>query len=274
MVYTTLKAFAEAVPYNHYAKNHTWFNWEGVAFNLVSAWRLYKRAQQPVLGFLLLGDTKIRKDPTLVSAFGLMSAGGIKERAELEMVAALKIQSRWRKTGPSNFRNGSILSDQNWSPLLNDSLILAGVHRKKEFHFVDGLLSGYNFQKPTGMAGVRAEWKMRDNAAQNRLADLSQRPWEIQVWRRFFQEHKSVLWDSTNQIPRVLARELIGLMTFGYKAMPTAQQLSFVPEADTAAPGFETYLGALRQAGYFSGKETTMLSRISNFIFGHPEAIR
>lgn len=34
MVYTTLRAFAEAVPYNHYAKNHIWFNWNGVAFNL------------------------------------------------------------------------------------------------------------------------------------------------------------------------------------------------------------------------------------------------
>ena len=121
----------------------------------MSGWRLYKRAQNPVLGFTLLGDTKIRKDPTLVSAFGLMSAGGVQDEDELKMLAAIKIKGWWQGTGMPNIGQGSILSDQNWSPLLNDSLILGGIHRGREFHFLDDRLAKYNFLQPAGVAGVR-----------------------------------------------------------------------------------------------------------------------
>lgn len=273
MPWETLKQFQESIPFARYAQSHAWYRWDA-PLDIISAWRLYKRAQNPALGFTLLGETKIRKDPTLVYAFGLMSAGGIQDQEEIQMIAALKVQGWWKGTGNPTIGKGSILSDQNWSPLLNDSLILGGIHRGREFHFFDDRLSGYNFSQPAGVAGVRLAQEMRANAANARLADLSGRPWEVQVWRSFFHDHPGVFWDSTAKIPRVLARELIGLMTFGYEPVLSRHQLSFLPRgAPMSSANFNQYLNVLRQAGYFARDEKALLNRISQFLFGTPTAI-
>lgn len=277
MPYDTVKTFIEAIPLDSYRTSHTWFKWESFR-HLLGAWKLYKSTQNPASGFLLLGDTKIRKSPSLISVFGLMSASGIQDAEEIAMVAVAKFYHIMQDIEQPNIRYGSILSDQHWSPLLNDAFILAGIHSRRDFHFMDDLLPKYSFQSRAGIAGVRDGWKMREHAAHNQLADLSQRPREVQVWRQFFMDHQHLLWDSTiglNGIPRVLARELIGLMTFGYEARPTAEQLSFVPKraANPLTASFRAYMEALRQAGYFTNNRTQLLSRISHFLFGHPEAL-
>ena len=114
---------------------------------------------------------------------------------------------------------------------------------------------------------------MRANAANARLTDLSSRPWEVQVWRSFFHANPGVFWDSTAKIPRVLARELIGLMTFGYEPVLSPYQLSFLPKQGAPTADFNQYLNVLRQAGYFARDETALLHRISQFLFGSPTAI-
>jgi hypothetical protein len=190
------------------------------------------------------------------------------------MVAALKIQGAWRGTGGPETHHGAILSDQNWSPLLNDSLILGGVHRRHDFHFIDARTATLPFDQPPGVAGVRLAQEARSWAAQRRLADLSDRPWALQVWRQFFQQNQAVLWDSTRHVPRVLARELIGLKTFGYQAQPGPHQLSFGASQAAGNAAFGPYLAALRSSGYFSpGGQPALLASLSHFLFGHAEAL-
>ncbi len=59
-----------------------------------------------------------------------------------------------------------------------------------------------------------------------------------------------MLWDRTAHVPRVLARELIGLESFGYVAVLRAHQLSFLPSGQGAElANFTAYLDRLRQAG-------------------------
>jgi hypothetical protein len=277
MAWTTLEDFVAAIPLQRYLQAHGWHRWQDIPMgDLLSAWRLYKRAQNPVLGFILLGDTKIRQDPSLVQAFGLLTAGGVQDDEAARLVAALKLQGWWRGTGGPPVGAGSILSDRNWSPLLNDSLVLGGVHRQREFHFADTRLAGFSFQQPAGVAGTRAVQELKSWAAQRRLADLSDRPFALQVWRQFFQQHQSVLWDGPRRIPRVLAREMIGLMTMGYEARPLAQQLSFVPggAGGGARAAFGPYLETLRGSGYFSAAgQPALLARISQFLFGRPDAL-
>ncbi len=286
MAYRTLQDFGAAVPLLDYTVSHqSWFLFNE-PLHLISAWKTYERAQHPLIGFLLLGDDKIRKDPTLVNMFGLMSVGGIQEQEEIEMVAQLKMSFLLRKVGDFNrFKMGSILSDKNWSPLLNDAFILAGIHQRRPFHFTDIRLLNdpnkkkkYEFQRSSKPADVRDEWKRRDvNVAQNKLADLSNRPWEVQVWRQFFLDNPDVLWNSEYNCSRILVRELIGLKTFGYQAELSAQQLSFGPkrDANTQTASFRAYMAALRdrQVDYFANNRTKMLTLISEFLFDHPGAL-
>ena len=276
MAWTNLEDFVGAVPLDRYLQLHPWFGgWaEDPLGDVLSAWRLYKQAKVPALGFLLLGETKIRIDPTLVQGFGLMSAAGVQDPEVVRMVAALKVQAWWRGTGTPELKLGSILSDQNWSPLLNDALVLGGIHGRRECFLADHRMRDVKFVQPSGVAGARATQEARSWAAQRRLADLSGQPWEVQVWRQWLQENQSMLWDRTAHVPRVLARELIGLESFGYVAVMRAQQLSFLP----AGPGseradFATYLERLRQAGYFSGNQPALLARLSQFLFGHADAL-
>jgi hypothetical protein len=272
LAWDTITQFNDAIPFERYVSAHAWYRWSG-PLEIVSAWRLYKRAKTPTLGFILLGDTKIRKDPTLVYAFGLLSAGGIQDKEEIAMLAALKLQAKRRHHDRPNVGEGSILSDQNWSPLLNDSLVLGGVHAYRDFHFTDDRLQTYNFAKPAGVAGVRQTQELISKAANARLADLSKSPWEVQVWRDFFHAHPTVFWDSTAKIPRVLARELIGLMTFGYEPVLSPHQLTFQPRSGASvSASFGPYLQALRQSGYFAHDEKALRARISQYLFGHPEA--
>lgn len=276
MTWNLATDFLPALPMQRYRLDHPWYPWhDEPMFDVVSAWRIYRRARNPSLGFVLLGHSKLRQDPTLVHAFGLMSAAGVQSEDERRMVAAVQIQSWWRGTDLPDLKTGSILSDQNWSPLLNDALILGGVHAAREFHFTDEALAGYGFQQLPGVAGVRAAHELQSRAAQQRLAPLADRPWPVQVWRAFFQDHQDVLWDGTRHVPRVLARELVGLMRFGYEAVLTPQQLGFVPGAGGVRQDFSAYLAALHEAGYFARDgQRPLLARISHYLFGSAEALR
>lgn len=105
-----------------YNRDNSWFYQQGHPFtgiageldHIAAAFRIYELASAPSLGVLLLGDTKIRKDPTLVQNFGLASGNGIQDPKEIEMGRLLN-QARRKLFGPNYTAvtdAGSILSDK------------------------------------------------------------------------------------------------------------------------------------------------------------------
>jgi hypothetical protein len=73
-------------------------------------------------------------------------------------------------------------------------------------------------------------------------------------------------------VPRILARELIGLQTFGYRPHFFNEQLSFgAKRSDNAT--FKTYLDALVAAGLAGRDRTVVLETLSVFLFGTAEAL-
>ena len=201
---------------------------------------------------LLLGSAKIREDSLLLSNFGVTSAGGITDPEEVALVKALETERTGLKAAPG-LRDapdvlgpGSILNDKNWTPLLNDCYILGGVHGEHEFHLAEDSADAY-FESLGGQLPPQDKW------------------------RSYFSTHPDIIWDTTRQVPRILARELIGLKTFGYRAQFFLEQLSFRPTPSDGAT-FKTYLDALVAAGITSRNRTVVLETLSLFLFGNAAA--
>lgn len=278
MVWIRFASFVDAIPGHAYVAEDGWGmhkSWDDIMFDTGSAWRLYQRAQQPELGFLLLGDSKLRADPTVVHSFGLLSAAGPQEPEVRAVMAGLRWQARIRHTTMPPMHKGSVLSDRNWSALLNDALILGGVHTGREFHFVATEPLCHPAHKPAGVAGERAAVDMRARALQRHAADLTDASWEVQVWRDYFLQRLDLLWDSSALIPRVLAREIIGLKAFGYRPRLLAHQLSFQPpEPWHGWADFLQYRHALHEAGYYARhKHDGVLASLSQYLFDRPAAL-
>ena len=194
--------------------DNAWFknDWGEQRQYALNAWRLYQQASTNALGMLLLGSAKIRKDAVLVSNFGMTSAGGITDPEEVALVKALEAERTDQRAAPG-LRDapdvlgpGSILNDKNWTPLLNDSYILGGVHGEHEFHLAEDSANVY-FESLGGQLTPKERWQS------------------------YFRTHQDAVWDTTRQVPRILARELIGLKTFGYRPQFFLEQLSFSASA-------------------------------------------
>ena len=239
---------------NQYEADNAWFknDWGEQRQYALNAWRLYQQASTNALGMLLLGSAKIRKDAVLVSNFGMTSAGGITDPEEVALVKALEAERTDQRAAPG-LRDapdvlgpGSILNDKNWTPLLNDSYILGGVHGEHEFHVAEDSANAY-FE----LLGGQLTPKER--------------------WQSYFRTHQEAVWDTTRQVPRILARELIGLKTFGYRPQFFLEQLSFSATQSDGAT-FKTYLDALVAAGITSRNRTVVLETLSQFLFGNAQA--
>jgi hypothetical protein len=208
---------------------------------------------------LILGGAKIRKDPALVGNFGVTSQAGPTDSQEKALLAELE---RLRKTqrlapgladAPDVAGTGSILSDGTWTPLLNDAFILGGAHAGHEFHLAEDSAETYfNFRK------TRAVFEP-DRATPK------------EKWMGFFKAHPEMFWDRTLNNPRVLARELIGLKTFGYTAEFFPEQLSF-RKTSGGYPTFKNYLNALASANCRPGNSAELLRYISRFVFDREDA--
>jgi hypothetical protein len=240
---------------NQYEADNAWFknDWGERRQYALNAWRLYQHASTNALGMLLLGSAKIRKDSLLVSNFGMTSAGGITDPEEVALVKALDAArtdlraAPGLRDAPDVLGPGSILNDKNWTPLLNDCYILGGVHGEHEFHLAEDSANAY-FESLGGQLTA------------------------TEKWQSYFRTYPNAVWDTTRQVPRILARELIGLKTFGYRPRFFAEQLSFsAGEPDGAT--FKTYLDALVGAGITSRNRTTVLETLSLFLFGNPQAL-
>jgi hypothetical protein len=213
---------------------------------IISAYRVYKLARTAPLGLILLGDTKIRKDALLIANVGLLSAGGVQDPEERALLAETTKKSQGTHQPPPIVGAGTILSDATWSPILNDSLVIGGANGHREFHFAE------DRARTVSATGFRARLAQ---AVQSGPA-LNLSPAQAK-WHEFFRRNPDSFWNSMAKIPRVLARELIGLQAFGYSPQFFEQQLSFgvanAAMADRA--NFRLYLTSLDQAGMFANNQ-------------------
>ena len=258
-----------------YETEHAWFAWGDPSVYVLSAWKMYYRAGHGALGFLLLGDTKIRKDPILVMNFGLASAHGVQEAEELKLIEDVMVRrgalAKKGLAATAVVGPGAILSDQNWTPLLNDSFILGGIHQQWDFHLAEEGFDQFNLLGEQEFLRRRAAF---GPAAPQYATALARGPdYYRERWKDYLLKHPDVIWKGA--IPRVFARELIGLKTFGYVPKFTSSELGFHCEDYAAAvkADFERYLNALAAVGVLRNDRTRVLSAIGEFLFEDAEAL-
>jgi hypothetical protein len=229
---------------NRYKMENKWVTWRGDDRFILNAYRLYLAAAKAALGFIVLGDTKIRKDPSLVQNFGLASAGGVQEMEELKLVKRLQSERRLLPFSPKVVGPGSILSDRNWTPLLNDSLMMGGFHMGQDFVFAE------------------------DRAGNVPRTNGDAKTW----WLSVFNRYADIIWNNEYRIPRVFARELLGLKTFGYTPVFSNFQLGFRPGQGAGAT-FRAYLDSLSSYNFSMNDKGRIVGGISEFLFGDRSAI-
>lgn len=242
---------------NRYEIENQWYSkaaWGDRNRYVLNAWRLYRCANRSALGMLILGTAKIRKDASLVGNFGFTSAGGLSDPEEQKLVQKLDEGRTAVTNAPTVLGQGSVLNDQNWTPLLNDAFIMGGIHAQHEFHIAEDSLEQY-----VRFVDARAVFE-KQKAPSKSAAEL---------WQGYFTQHPESLW--MNGAPRVLARELIGLKTFGYRPQFFPQQLSFAcADPDRALnANFVKYLDGVEAAHYRSGSARAVFDAVSEFLFGH-----
>jgi hypothetical protein len=270
-----IDADGKEVPLRYREDNHWCQWWKTPVEDADTAHALYERAADSELGFLLLGETKIRSDEDLVFNHGLTSHGGVQEKADVARMAKLNAQrAALGGASMSSYSDvvggGSILSDRNWTPMHNDAFILGGIHTCQDF--------------------ILAEDTVSQTIGTGRFQ--SERPLVAFQWKKFFQNHIDLLWGSWGA-PRVFSRELIGLATFGYKPEFTSHQLGFSCRDRGRAQGatFVDYLDALSEArfgfltqqgaaaephvapcGYCSLDKASILAFVGAYMFDDSEA--
>jgi hypothetical protein len=269
-----------------YQEDNSWFEWETHSLPqgpekfdintpvhyIFAANKAYEKVADNKQQLTLLGDTKLRSDEALVGNFGLSSAKGVQEQECVALIQKLTNQRRvaagmeaidysgarlaklpqddkGRKIIPVEGA-GAILSTKKWSPMLNDSFIISGAHHEHEFSLA---LVG---EEATSWAGLSA------------VKDDKER------WRSFFLKNPTMLWGATN-VPRVLTRELIGLLTFGFEPLFDKDQLSFKVASPKAADGANhtDYLTALSKVDFNRQGKAKCVAAIAKFLFGKTEAL-
>ena len=271
------------IAFPRYANDNPWFAWQykGSVFDMqtpvhyiFASNAAYEKVDANKSKITLLGDTKLRTDEDLVRSFGLSSAKGVQEEECRALIVKLTNERRVAvglvpiNTDPKVNQHlpddkgkkiipvegaGGILSTKKWSPMLNDSFIISGAHHEHVFYLalVD--------DEATSWEGLSA------------VADLTER------WRSFFVKNLGMLWSdsSAGSFPRVLTRELIGLLSFGYKPDFDKNQLAFKIVDKKASDGatHSDYLTALANLDFNRQGKAKCLKAISTFLFGKEEAL-
>ncbi|MGH2449181.1 MAG: hypothetical protein ACRDFS_11355 [Chloroflexota bacterium] len=248
-----------------YRADNAWFAWRGWDETVWAAWLLYHNASGNALRMLVLGSAKIRRNRDLVGNFGVTSGGGVSEEKDVKLIAdreciraALRIPGvRGLADSPKVLGIGSILNDKNWTPLLNDSFILGGVHGNNEFFFAEDGFENYRQYLITqgGFVGAPPATTSRGR------------------WLGFFNAHPDLFWDAKARVPRILAREMIGLMTFGYQPKFSDVQLEFLPGRRLQSADFAAYHEAVNTSGIVRKDQGQVLGTLSNFLFGGSDAL-
>jgi hypothetical protein len=263
--------FTEAyTSYQRYTLHNTWFKWGPtvesiVTRHLLAGWNAYKKVQSNTLKSLLLGDTKMRSDADLLANFGLSSSFGPDESRLVEkFIKDVTNKKDALPAGADLFQNkpaapseassagsGWVLSTSAWSPMLNDTFIMAAVHKGFDFHLAltDEDAAAYAALTPTPKG-------------------------EAELWRTFFVKCPQMLY--RDGVPRVFARELICLKTFGYTPQFFKTQLSFGLNDQKAGDGasLEAALSALEATHFHKGDKDKIVATVASYLFGAPDALK
>jgi hypothetical protein len=234
---------------------------------MLAGLKMYRNVGQGRV-MMLLGDAKIRQDFTLVMNFGLASGSGSDDQKMIDELNARRRNLALDSSSPAIpvAGSGSILNDQKWSPLVNDSFILGGTHSGREFHLMlqDFVQFDIERQKTRQVFG--------QTAPQYPAAKLRSPDYFEQKWKLYLITHPEVLWNSAFRIPRVFARELVGLQAFGYAPDFNYGGIGF-RKAGRGPEDFSTYLTALTGAGFLNADKARITSTISAFLFGNGGAL-
>jgi hypothetical protein len=288
---------------NSWAKKYFELEMPGSAVSVheeVSAercWNLYVASRDNAIGFLLLGEVSMRSKLALVQNFGLTSAHGheddepwlspwlghdAKDTSDpnLKKVSASTLDATKNRHLKKLQGPGSILSDRLWTPLMNDAWLLGGVQKKQPFHLVT---EGLGQQKlVTAMNKVTKEVvfdrKLAPFDPSKKKKESDYAAATKAVWQNWFLDNPQYLYETWG--PRVLVRETIGLMTFGYKPVFSRQELAFECQDDKLAEDSTIwgYSEALNKLLFHQGNDTTakstVLKALSTWLFGKDDVLK
>ena len=161
---------------------------------------------------------------------------------------------------------GSILCEAQWSPIMNDSLLLGAIHAGQEFFM------GFT-------QAEQEDWDLSLKSHRDRGVKFQSSAYRIRsdveaAFLAFFNSQKRIFWGPHG--PRVFTRELLGLAAFGYVPVFSWEQLGFRPGGSARYPASHAnYIQALRavnfQTPFPHAKQIN--AAVSEYLFGDPKAI-
>lgn len=242
---------------------------------MTAAYNLYAATATNALQLTLLGGTEIRLDRTYIRNFGVTAANGIQDQqtkfyVEEALRGRTSRATRARAAGPTAnaphpdvtvtpvIGSGSILSEQCWTPILNDALILGAITGGQQFALAFTPDEQAAWQRLNGAKVTRVQVLAAQFDPQQMLA----------AWKGFFNTQKRMFFDNFG--PRVFSRELLGLKMFGYVPEFSWHQLGFRPPARTIrAASFRYYLRELRRLHFHAPTDVPAIrAELSQFLFG------
>ena len=269
-----------------------------------AAYKLYRSTTRNELKLTLLGGTEIRKAKHLVENFGVTATNGVQDpetiRIAMDEQAA---RNNGKGMTPPDARTkpderhpngkrvipvhavpvmgvGSILSESNWTPMLNDALIVGGATAEREFQVALepselGLFREcvnkltFPLPDPGALTPPQRTRHFKMDLYLNQDYGISE-----EIWKEFMARNMGMLWDPVKRNPRVLARELLGLSFLGYYPVFYRQQLFFKRKPGAPAPTFQAYVDGLADIEFQDPqKRIDIIKRVSRFLFGDENAI-
>jgi len=263
-----------------------------------AAYRLYEATARNELDFVVLGGTSIRMARDLIFNFGITGVNGIQDRPTV--VAARAAQADRAAPRPDVDENGapvpppadpdnrvvpvtgvgSILSEDRWTPILNDALIVGSATAQHDFvialdRYEQGIWRECEATLRPDLERMRTRYAQRYGGNPNDAFLKNTEEYRCMVWQRFFSWNIGMFWDTHLNIPRVLTRELLGLAMFGYEVKLGDKQIGFRPNTNAPDPTFAHYVTGLRNVRFHdnAAARARIMRALSTFLLGHRYAI-
>ncbi|GAA0775022.1 hypothetical protein E1180_01995 [Roseibium denhamense] len=267
-------------------RNSSWNNDHIMEIYIRAAYRLYDATANNHHKLVLLGDTAIRSAEDLILNFGLTAANGIQEDEVVQTAdnADAQRQNAWGANAIPVRGAGSILSENGWTPILNDALIVGSATAGHGFYLTLNRYESGLWREAAAMARGKLPALRRlyvhkygpgiDGNGPTDEFMMSTPEFRQQVWKYFMNWNIGMFWDVQRQNPRVLAREILGLSFLGYETVFNDQELFFRKRWDTPDPNFATYANRLRALRFHdSGARARILQSLSMYLFQDNTAI-
>lgn len=259
--------------------DYTRRNEDNLAYFIVQAWTIYKNVFEGMVDPIFLGNSEIRQQQDHILSFGILSAtqraqdeniNAIIDNVEQERAAIFGGAAAGLQTVPQTTETGAILSSVGWSPMMNDAMIIAGIARRIEFIYI------LSDDEQAIFARIKRQYDRHVGTVGNSAA-IGSYQWNLErqqlakhIWSDFFENEPDALW--RGGIPRMFIREMLGLRHFGYDAILDESQITFSP-AHARNATFADYLTCLRNVAFHANDKATILTTISDFLFGEDDLL-